>query len=256
MKKKAIVVIGGSGFARTLKGTRKSIQTRFGKVDVLISEIAGRTIYALSRHGESHTIPPHKINHKANIWLAKEVDADAILTTTAVGIVNNRTIPGGHEYEPGELFLCTDVMALNLRLADASAVTFIDEFEAGKPIHPDSSKMFSTRLQIPLILAAQELEIPLRTFHTVLGLTYGPRYETPAEIRALRTLGVDLVGMTALFEAILANEIGKGYQTIAIGTNWAAGVTNKKLSHPEVEKIMAQRSEDISRLLTRTIEMI
>ncbi|MBS3067370.1 MTAP family purine nucleoside phosphorylase [Candidatus Micrarchaeota archaeon] len=244
---KSIVVIGGSGFASKLKGREVEVPTRFGRVAVLLSETSEAKVYAIRRHGANHDTPPHMVNYKAHIALAKEVDAKAILASTAVGVISL------DRYSPGDLILCSDILALNVLLG-GKVVTFFDSFADG-PHHTDMSHPFTPELNAHLLRAAAELSISLKE-SAILGATYGPRYETAAEIRALKILGADLVGMTAAFEAILAREQGTPYTAVAIGTNPAAGLTGKPLSHDEVIEMMSRRGDDIHGLLMKAIEIV
>jgi len=243
------LVIGGSGFAGKLEkmgGKWEEMGTRFGKVDVFVSGYKEKEIFAIMRHGLKHDTPPHKVNYKANIAFAKKIGADAILASTAVGVISDK-------YAPGDLILCNDMIGLNLVLG-GSPVTFFDSFADG-PHHADASEPFSRKLNELMLKSALELGMELKT-GAVLTLTYGPRYESPAEIRALRTLGADLTGMTAVFEASLALEQGTPYSVCAIGTNWAAGLGGKPLSHDEVIEMMSKRGDDLFSLMMKTIEIL
>lgn len=243
----SVVVIGGSGFASKLKGREIEVSTPFGKVGVLVSDAGENKIYAIRRHGQEHTIPPHKVNYKAHIAVAKEINAKAIFASSAVGIVNSDA------YAPGDLILCKDIIGLNLVLG-GMPITFFDSFADG-PHHTDVSEIFDSKLNSIVLKAAAELSLSLKE-GAVLTLTYGPRFETPAEVRALRIIGADLVGMTAAFEAILAKEQGTPYAVVAIGTNLAAGISGRPLSHDEVLEMMIRRGEDIHKMLIKAIELI
>lgn len=244
---KSVVVIGGSGFASKLKGREIEVPTPFGKVNVLLSETGEAKVYAIRRHGANHNTPPHKVNYKAHIALAREVDAKAILASTAVGVIN------AERYQAEDLILCSDIIGLSVVL-QGMPVTFFDSFADG-PHHTDMSHPFSPELNAVLLRAASELSLALKD-DAVLTLTYGPRFETKAEIRALKILGADLVGMTAVYEAILALEQGTPYAVVAIGTNLAAGISGKPLSHDEVIEMMSRRGDDVHKLIMKAIEMV
>ncbi len=254
---RTVAVIGGSGFGETLRGTSREVTTPFGKVNVLAGEHAGKRIFAIKRHGKGHTTPPHKVNYKANIWAARDLNADVILASTAVGVIKrtwlNRALHAllNQNYAPGDLVSLKGIIAYHLLYPDGSGpiTFFLDEVK-----HTDCSEVFSARVN-RLIQEAARLEGIALKKGAVLGGTYGPRYETPEEILALRVLGAHIAGMTACFEAILARELGLPYAPVAIGTNWAAGMGGR-LSHDEVVEMMGRKGPEVSRLLMKAIEMM
>lgn len=253
--KRPVVVIGGSGFAEKLNGEKRVIETPHGPVATLVSEIGGRTVFGIRRHGlVNHSIPPHAVPFFANIWVAKDVEAEGILASTAVGVTKAAPPKGQKEYAPGDLILCHDLIALGLYLGGKPVTYYADGFPDG-PKHADCSELFSRHLNRLLTNAAAELGIDIYQ-GAVLATTPGPRYESPAEVRALTILLANLLGMTAGYEAILARELGIPYAAIAIGTNWAAGVTDRPLSHDEVKEMMNHRSDDVFRLITKAIELM
>jgi 5'-methylthioadenosine phosphorylase len=137
--------------------------------------------------------------------------------------------------------------------------TFYDRFEADNPIHVDMTNPFSSTIRRYLIKTLEELteiygelEYP---FHgkSVYWRTYGNRFETDCEIELLSRLGADIVGMTNPPEATLAREVGIEYATIAIGTNYAAGISDNELGYDEVEKIMRKRRKQLNQILIRTV---
>ncbi len=250
MANNRVLVIGGSGFSSRLEqvgGKKDRIPTPFGQVDVLISAIAGKEVFAIRRHGEGHSLPPHMVDYQANIHLAKEVGACAILASTAVGTLR----PG--KFMPGDLVLCEDLIGLNLVLR-GQPVTYFNTFADG-PQHTDCTSPFDLRLNSILHDAGTKLGIAIKQ-DAVITLTYGPRYETRAEVRALATLGADLTGMTVVYEATFALELGVPYAVVAIVTNPGAGLGIKKLDHADVIEMMARKSEDVFSLIQAAIEKI
>lgn len=257
---RVVAVIGGSGFGEKLQGQRREVQTPFGKISVLVSERAGKRIIAIKRHGEGHTTPPHKVNYKGNVWAAKEEGAEAILASTAVGVIRRRMLSrlvhalANENYKPSDLILPKDIVAFQLKYPDGTGpVTYYDDFSDGIH-HTDCTRIFSREIERLLLRAARLEGIRLKK-GAVLTATYGPRFETPAEIRALGKLGANLIGMTAAFEAILAKELGIPYLPVAIGTNWAAD-TAGSLSHEEVIEMMGRKGEEVNRLLLKAIEIM
>ncbi len=239
---KAIGVIGGTGVYSLVKGGREEeARTPFGVANATVGSVAGRRVVFIPRHGRAHEIAPHKVNYRANLWALKEFGAGAVLTSNAVGVIS--------KYAPGDLVVCKDFIAPWL-----GPVTFFDDFSKGSR-HTDMSAPYSTRLAAMLASAAKAARLPLKK-GGVVTTTFGPRYESPAEISALKKMGASLVSMTSAYEVILANELKMEFASIAVGTNWAAGVARTPLSHEEVLKMMASREDQLKRLFAKAIELI
>jgi len=245
--KQPVVIIGGSGFGERLgmmRAERRMIDTAFGNVPVLVSRHADRDVFAIQRHGKGHTVPPHKVNYRAIIRVAEIVEAKAILASSAVGVINTDC------YAPKDLILGAGIMPWHLTI-DGGPVTFFSG--DGQAVHTDLSEPFSFKLNQLLLRTAEKLGSRLRAGATLVT-TQGPRYETVAEIRTFHILGYSLVGMTTAYEAILAAEVGIPYAVVAVGTNPAAGISGKRLSHEEVKKVFKERAEDIFKLFMGAIE--
>lgn len=209
-----IGIIGGSGL-ETAFGFRKkeTAVTKYGTVAVFPGELGGKNVCFLPRHGSGHAVPPHRINHLANIAVMQKFGVKQILSTTAVGSLSTKIRPGS-VMVPDDLI---DFSGLNL--------TFFDE----KLGHTDMSEPFSPNLRRILLKSARQAGTK-----PIDGGTYvcvrGPRYETPAEARAFRKLGGHIAGMTAAPEAILSREAGIEYSTLALVTNFSG----RKSDHAEV----------------------
>ncbi len=150
----------------------------------------------------------------AQVRLMHELGVRTLLLTNAAGCINT-------EFVPGELMLISD----HLNLTGTSPLI-------GGPHFHDMSEVYSRRLNACLQKAALRSRIPLHT-GVYAGLV-GPQYETPAEIRMLRTLGADAVGMSTVLEAIQARALGMEVAGLSSLTNWAAGITAEPVSHEEV----------------------
>ena len=226
-------VIGGSGIYKLLKNAKtKRMATPYGNTSEPIS--LGGNMAFLPRHNKKHTLPPHKIPYRANIYAMKELGMDEIVRIGSAGILNKKI-------KPGEFVLPDDFI-------DFHQHTFFDSFAKGIK-HIDFTEPFSEELRQKIIMASRTAKIRLRT-KAVYVNTPGPRFETPAEIRAYRKLGGDLVGMTMIPEAVLAKELGLKYAGIVIGTNYAAGISKAPLSHEEVIKTIAKKEEEILKLIS------
>lgn len=236
-------MIGGTGVYQ-LPGTEareESIETPYGPISVTLRRLrgGGEVVFA-ARHGAEHSVPPHRLPARALIWALKDLGVTGILATSAVGSLT-AAIP------PGTLALLGDF----IDMTKSRPTTFYD---GPGVVHVDVSQIYCTALQRHLRGSAERLAIPLWPDELVYVCTEGPRFETPAEIRAYHMLGGHLVGMTQVPEAVLARELGICYATLALVTNLAAGVEGHRPSHAEVLELMAEKGQTISRLLLDVAE--
>lgn len=234
-----LAVIGGTGVykADMLVNTRDvEIETRYGKVSLMLGEYKGRQVAFLARHGKGHSVPPHLVNYRANIQALKDLGVKKIIATAAVGSLNIEMAP--------QDFVLLDQF---LDFTKARNCTFFDgELEGVR--HIDVTEPYCPRLRSFLYERAVKLGIKTHQGGCYVCME-GPRYETPAEIKMLKLFGGDVVGMTNVPEVVLAREAGLCYATVAMVTNYAAGIAPAKLSHSEVVQVMDQLSENISRLI-------
>jgi 5'-methylthioadenosine phosphorylase len=172
------------------------------------------------------------VNYRAMALALQQLDVKACLSTAAVGSLMA-------EWKPGTLVVCSDFLdytGRNLTLFDREVV------------HRDFTEPFGPRSRKAIIETASTLDTAVQPKGVYLGAN-GPRYETPQEIETYRTLGADLVGMTASSEAILMREAGIDYGCLAIVTNLAAGMSGETLSHQEVVDEMNRSGETAVRIL-------
>lgn len=234
-----LAVIGGTGVykADMLTNARDvEIETRYGKVNFLLGVYAGRQVAFLARHGKGHSVPPHLVNYRANIQALKDLGVKKIIATAAVGSLNLTMAP--------QDFVLLDQF---LDFTKVRNCTFFDGNLEGVR-HVDVTEPYCPQLRSFLYEKAVNLGIKTHQGGCYVCME-GPRYETPAEIKMLKLLGGDVVGMTNVPEVVLAREAGLCYTTVAMVTNYAAGIAPTKLSHNEVVAVMAQLSENISRLI-------
>lgn len=209
-------ILGGAGFYRLTEMTterRKVVRTPYGLPSGALT--FGRIddceeIVFLARHGYGHTLAPHVINYRANLWALRDVGVTRIVSVATTGGIRD-------DCAPGTLVVPDQIVDYTW----GRASTFVD---AEQPvIHPDMTEPFSASLRAELLEGAAACGIPI-----VDGATYactqGPRLETAAEVRRLRNDGCDLVGMTAMPEAALARELGIEYAALCVVTNYAAGI--------------------------------
>jgi len=241
-----IAVIGGTGVydPSMLTNMRKEkVVTPYGDVELKIGSYGGKPVAFMNRHGEGHAIPPHLVNYRANIDALKRIGVKNILATAAVGSLNP-------DMQPGHLIFVDQF----LDFTKSRQYTFYDGGAAGV-VHTDMTNPYCSKLRELLSRAAQGFGYVSHPAG-VYVCCEGPRFETAAEIRMYRLLGGDLVGMTGVPEAQLAREAEMCYATIAIATNYAAGISPARLTHAEVLDMMGRISEKIRKLLMQTIAWI
>jgi len=241
-----IAIIGGSGIYEPgiLSQVREErVATPYGIAVLKVGTYQGEEIGFMPRHGEQHTLPPHRVNYQANIWALKTLKVERVIATGAVGALNPR-------FEPGHLVIVDDFLDFTKR----RTYTFFEGGETGVA-HTDFSIPYCPELRRLLLESARELGMVAHD-GGVYACTEGPRFETPAEIRMIRQLGGDLVGMTNVPEVVLARELGLCYSLVAMVTNMAAGIAKHTLSHEEVLQVMAANREKLRRLIMHTLPRI
>ena len=210
----SIGLIIGSGAAKLglQIEARSPAKTPYGEPSspVLRTNIGGRNVLAIARHGESQNIPPHLVNYRANTWILREHGVSQCIAVNAVGIIAADT------FEPGGL-------AIPDQLIDYTwgrEHTF-DDGSSGQLRHIEFTEPFDTVLRGQL--AAVAARSAAAQGRGIYGVTQGPRLETAAEIDRMARDGCTMVGMTAMPEAALARELGLRYAICAVGVNHAAG---------------------------------
>jgi 5'-methylthioadenosine phosphorylase len=241
-----ISIIGGTGLydPKMLANSREAeVITPYGSVQYKSGEFDGQAVAFIPRHGSKHSIPPHLINYRANIWAMKKIGVTHIISTTAVGSLNLAMGPGA--------FVLVDQF---IDFTKSRSSTFFDGGERGVA-HVDVSHPYCGELRRILIAAAKELGIQVHGAGTYV-CTEGPRFETPAEIKAFAQMGGDVVGMTNVPEVVLAREAEMCYATVSMVTNFAAGISPHLLTHGEVLDTMQANTENIKQLVMAAIRGI
>ena len=246
MSNLSVAIIGGTGvYNQALLENEEEItvDTRFGSVKMNRGEYKGRTVYFMARHGGGHSVPPHLVNYRANIASLKKLEVSAVIATAAVGTLRESMPPGSRV-----------VIDQFIDFTKKRDLTFY-EGEEGFVVHTDFSEPYCPEVRAAIFRAGSSLKQKL-----VDGACYvcceGPRFETPAEIRMMEKWGGDLVGMTNIPEVVLAREAGLCYATIALPTNFAAGISATPLTHEEVLEEMEKGKLNLDRLLAASIEEI
>lgn len=218
-----------------------SIKTPFGDVCYMRGFMSDADVCILKRHGEGHVVPPHLINYRANIMALYMLGVEKVVTTSAVGSLKKSIAPGSYALMDGFL--------------DFTKVRVQTFFEVGKVVHTDMTHPYSTAVTDVLATEMSVLGLSLHTGEVYVAAE-GPRFESPQEVRMYAAMGGSVVGMTGLPEVTLAREAGLEYQTIAIITNYAAGIGTSVLAHKEVLDAMAAASTSLVEVLRRSLPRI
>lgn len=211
----AFAVIGGTGLyqiAALENVESRECDTVYGKpsAPVRIGYLEGRKIAFMARHGEGHSVPPHKVNYRANLRCLKDLGVTKVLAINAVGGISDAFGPR--------------VIAVPDQIIDYTygRLHTLSEEAGSEVLHVDFTEPYCANLRSAILLAAEKIAMPMLGFGCY-GATQGPRLETRAEITRMHRDGCDLVGMTGMPEAGLARELGIDYACLAIVANWAAG---------------------------------
>ena len=227
-----LAIIGGTGLYQMGEGVgaeRLTVNTRYGPCQVERLDAGGVEVAFLARHGFDHSVPPHRVNYRANIAGLRELGVTSILASAAVGSISE-------QLPPGSLALLSQF----LDFTRGRASTFFDG-DGGEVKHVDVTDPYCPHLRGELAATAAALGEKLHPEATYV-CAEGPRFETPAEIRMFRQLGAVVVGMTSVPEVVLAREAGMCYAAIALVTNWAAGVSPEPVRHGDVSSFMAKHT--------------
>ncbi len=241
-----IGIVSGSGLYQIpgLKVTEyRQLTTPFGKPSdtYMFSELSGRKIVFLPRHGLRHQIPPHRINYRANIWGFKELGVERIISVGAVGGI-------GFDIKPGMIVIPDQIIDMT---KDRES-TFYDGDEV---VHIDFTEPYCPEVRNSLLRAAEKSLVESRKTGTYVCMN-GPRLETKAEIQMFQNMGTDIVGMTAMPEAALAREAEICLAGVAVVTNVAAGIAHSRLTTTEVINMMRKVTPRVTDLLLETIHLI
>lgn len=243
----AIAVIGGTGmndWPGLEKVREQAGSTRYGApaAPLVHGRVHGVDVVFLARHGVGHTVPPHLINYRANLWALKDAGVKRVIAIAAVGGIA-RTLPPAAVAVPKDLIDYT--WGRDHTYADGPPA----------PVqHADFTEPYTPALRKLLLAAGRAARVKL-VDGGVMGVTQGPRLESPAEIRRLKRDGCTMVGMTGMPEAALARELGLEYASLAVSVNWAAGVGSGDI-HGEIERSLATGMARIRAVLAKALPVL
>ncbi|MBI5005528.1 MAG: S-methyl-5'-thioinosine phosphorylase [Nitrosomonadales bacterium] len=210
-----LAIIGGTGLTQleNLKITHRQVmRTPYGEPSgpMTFGTINQHEVMFLARHGYGHTIPPHMVNYRANLWALRDQGAQRIVAITSVGGIRDDLVPG--------------TVVIPDQLIDYTSGRDFTYFDGkDRPVtHIDFTLPYNEALRQKLLAAAKRARVACLD-GGVHAVTQGPRLETAAEVDRLERDGADMVGMTGMPEAALAKELGMAYATIAVVVNHAAG---------------------------------
>lgn len=237
----SVAIIGGSGCYHLVDGgavDAEAVQTPFATEPVTVyrETTAAGNVWFLPRHGKQHSIAPHLINYRANIWALHHLGISKIVAVNAVGGINRKLTAGA--------------LVLPDQIIDYTwgrEHTFVGS-EHSLDKHVDFTWPYDAEMAAILEVAGSARGLDIIS-GSVYAAVHGPRLETAAEVSKLQRDGCDIVGMTGMPEAALARELGLRYACIALVVNPAAGIGAETISIPEMKLALTAGMEQIKRLL-------
>ncbi len=245
-----IGVVGGSGLDNPdiLKNTKdKEVDTPYGKPSspLKTGRIKGVEVVILARHGREHTIPPTKVNNRANIHALKQAGCTHILATTACGSLKE-------EIKRGDFVILDQFIDFTRH----RHISFYDKFKPHKPTHCPMAEPFDKELRKQLVKSCEELKLRHHKQGTVITIE-GARFSTKAESHMFRAWGADVINMSIAPECILANEIGIPYAAVAMSTDYDCWKEDEKpVTWQAVYKIFKKNVGNVISLLTDVIPKV
>jgi 5'-methylthioinosine phosphorylase len=246
-------VIGGTGFYRLDGAESLPVSTPYGETHVSVRKARGRTVFFLPRHGGEHQLPPHRVNHRANVAALAACGVERIVAINTVGSIHR-------EWPAGTLVVPHDFVDFSGR-----AATFFDD----EAVHVDMTAPYCPEVRAALFRGGKtvakrpskargngvsnEAKVP-PIVDGVYACTQGPRLETPAEIRLLAQVA-DVVGMTGFPEVVLAREKGICYASLCVVSNPAAGLV-KSLPIRDVIRNAKRSEARVRDVVERAVEAL
>jgi len=238
-----IGVFGGSGFYSLLDDVREiKVDTPYGPPSdsFFLAEVSGRRVAFLPRHGRRHTIPPHRINYRANVWAMRSLGAKAVISPCAAGSLQPHV-------KPGDFVLCDQFVDRTRHRED----TFYD----GPVVtHVSAADIYDPELRRIAAEVIREHDIPLHERGTVVVIE-GPRFSTKAESRWFGEAGWEVINMSQYPEAYLCREIGMAVVNIALITDFDAGV-HEGTEAVDARSVLEVFQENAARIQQVVLDMI
>lgn len=244
-KKASIGIFGGSGFYSLLEDAETlKVETPYGSPsdELTLGTLAGKRVAFLPRHGKSHTLPPHKINFRANVWAMKAIGCHTVISPCAAGSLQ----PG---VKPGDVVVCDQYVDRTNGRAD----TF---FDGPITTHVSAAYPFDDAARAWAIEAAKKAGLTVHEKGTVVVIQ-GPRFSTHAESLYYRKQGWEVINMTQYPEVHLVKELNMYSVNLSFITDYDSGVDDlPPVSHASVLDVLSENNDNLKRLLVHLLELI
>jgi len=240
-----LAIIGGTGLTslKNLEIERREVMhTPYGEPSGALTygSLCGTEVVFLARHGYGHTIPPHMVNYRANLWSLRNKGIDKVISVCSVGGIRK-------DIEPGSIIIPDQIIDYTW-----SREHTLFEKDLSKVVHIDFTEPYCREMRERLIAAAAKAGVEVIVSGTY-GANQGPRLETAAEINRMERDGCDMVGMTGMPEAALARELDLCYAACAVCANHAAGRGTGPIRMGEIKVNLERGMEKVRAILEQAI---
>ena len=235
-----IGIFGGSGFYEFAEGGMEeiAIETPYGPPSdkIALMTVAGRRVAFLPRHGKAHSLPPHKVPYRANLWAFKSLGITRVLAPSAVGSLQSHIAPGD--------------FVINDQFVDRTNGRTDTFFDGPDVVHVSSADCYCPQMHQLAINSARQSGVPVHETGTVVVIQ-GPRFSSKAESRWFTQMGWDIVSMTQYPEVILARELELCYVTLSLVTDYDAGLVSDTaaVQAHDVLAVLKQNTANVKRVL-------
>ncbi|MEO7805006.1 MAG: S-methyl-5'-thioadenosine phosphorylase [Actinomycetota bacterium] len=245
MMRAEIGVIGGTGFYSFFEGWQEiTLETPFGSPSdaIALGEIDGRKVAFMPRHGREHSIPPHMINYRANLWAMHDLGVNRILSSGAAGSLVRDIHPGD--------FVVSD------QLIDRTSGRKDTYFDGPLTTHISIAEPFCPVLREVAIKSGASLQFPVHDQGTMV-IIQGPRFSTKAESRWYASQGWHIIGMTQLPEAALARELQMCIANVSLITDYDSGIEGTAaVTADEAVTVFKKNAQSLQTLIEAIIESV
>ena len=243
--KSPIGIIAGTGFYsidELRNPNPQTVVTPFGEAAVTTGEWEGVQVVFLTRHGAGHSVPPHLVNYRANVWALKQLGCEDVFAVNVTGGIEK-------DLAPGSLVCLSDF----LDFTKNRIPTFFDGSTPEGVVHVDVLEAYHPVLRKEILQAASEVNESIRN-GGVYACFEGPRFESPAEIRMAAMFGGSVAGMTGVPEVTLAVEAKLRYAAISLVVNPAAGLSDEAITMEDVNRVLRESSVSVVNILRQVIK--